>query len=272
MRPLAMMTTSSHTSSTRSSWWLEKMTPTPAAARSRTTSVIVAMPIGSRPLNGSSRTSSSGSWARATASWMRCWLPCDSSSSLDFVRSARPIRSSQRAPAALALARRQPVLLGEVRELLADPHPRIQAALLGHVAEAQPRLAADRRALPADLAAIRSGQPEDAAHRRGLARAVGSQEADDPPGLGLERRAVQGGHGPVALGQVDDLEHVRPPSMVAGLRVLRLPEAPDMERPRVRAADPGSRSGEGNAPDRRAATQLAVIVPVMSGWTSHRNG
>lgn len=41
------------------------------AARYWTTSVIVAMPIGSRPEKGSSRTSSSGSSARATASWIR---------------------------------------------------------------------------------------------------------------------------------------------------------------------------------------------------------
>src|SRR3954453_695963 len=55
IRPRAMMTTSSHTSSTRSSWWLLKTTPAPAAACSRTTSVIVAMPMGSSPENGSSR-------------------------------------------------------------------------------------------------------------------------------------------------------------------------------------------------------------------------
>ena len=193
MRPLAMMTTSSHTSSTRSSWWLEKMTPTPAAARSRTTSVIVAMPIGSRPLNGSSRTSSSGSWASATASWTRCWLPCDSSSSFDLARSPRPIRSSQRARRGRRVLRLHPVLLGEVRELLEDPHPRVQAALLGHVAEPQPRLAADDRAVPADLAAVRPGQAEDAAHRRRLAGAVGAEEADDAAGRGLERRAIEGG-------------------------------------------------------------------------------
>ena len=54
----------------------------------------------------------------------------------------------------------QPVLLGEVAELLGDAHPRIQAALLGHVAEPQPRIAIDRRALPADLAAVGRARPK----------------------------------------------------------------------------------------------------------------
>ena len=183
-RPRAMITTSSQTSSTRSSWWLEKTTPTPAAARSWMTPVIVAIPIGSRPENGSSRTSSSGSWTSAVASWIRCWLPCDSSSSFDFALSARPIRSSQPAAAALAALPGHPVLLGEVAELLGDPHPGIEPALLGHVPEAQPRVAIHDRALPADLAAVGPGEPEDAAHRGRLARAVGPEETDDPARVG----------------------------------------------------------------------------------------
>src|SRR4029079_5963213 len=101
-RPRAMITTSSQTSSTRSSWWLEKTTPTPLRARSWSTSVIVAIPSGSRPENGSSSTSSSGSCASATVSWTRCWLPCDSSSSFDLAESATPIRPSQRRPASSA--------------------------------------------------------------------------------------------------------------------------------------------------------------------------
>src|SRR6185503_19238193 len=64
---------------------------------------------------------------------------------------------------------RQAVLLAEVAQLLADTHPRIQATLLGHVPEAQPGDAVDRTAGPAHLTAIGPGQPEDAAHRRGLA-------------------------------------------------------------------------------------------------------
>ena len=100
-----------------------------------------------------------------------------------------------------------PVLLGEVAELLGDPHPRVEPALLGHVAEAQPGVAIHDRALPAHLAAVGPGQPEDAAHRGRLARAVGAEEADDPARVGAERRAVERDHRPVAFGEIDDLEH-----------------------------------------------------------------
>ena len=102
---------------------------------------------------------------------------------------------------------RHAVLLAEVAELLADAHPRVQAALLGHVPEAQPRDAVDRTAGPAHLAAIGPGQPEDAAHRGRLAGAVRSEEADDAAGPGRERGAVERDDVPVALGEVDDLEH-----------------------------------------------------------------
>ena len=95
--------------------------------------------------NGSSSTSSSGSWTSAVASWTRCWLPCERSSSLDFARSASPNRSSHALARAVASSPRQAVVLAEVGELLADAHPRVEAALLGHVPEPQPR----RRRRPA---------------------------------------------------------------------------------------------------------------------------
>src|SRR5690606_11669518 len=74
------------------------------------------------------------------------------------------------------------VLLREVAQLLADAHPRVEAALLGHVAEAQARVAVHFAALPADLPAVGPGEAEDAAHRGRLARAVGPEEADDAAG------------------------------------------------------------------------------------------
>ena len=107
------------------------------------------------------------------------------------------------------------MLLGEVAELLGDLHPRVEPALLGHVPEAQPRVAIDDRALPAHLAAVGPGQPEDAAHGGRLARAVRAEEADDPARVGAERGAVERDHRPVAFGEIDDLEHGWPP--LAGL-------------------------------------------------------
>ncbi len=101
----------------------------------------------------------------------------------------------------------QAVLLGEVAELLGDPHARVQAALLGHVPEAQPRVAVDRRTGPADLAAVRAGQAEDDAHRGGLAGAVGAEEPDDAARAGREAGPVERGDAPIAFGQVVDLKH-----------------------------------------------------------------
>src|SRR5262249_16294662 len=97
-----------------------------------------------------------------------------------------------------------------------DAHPRVEAALFGHVSEAKPHVAVDRLALPADLAAVRDGQAEDAAHRCRLARAVRPEEADDAARSGGERRAVEGDDGPVAFREVEDLKHaVVPPGTPA---------------------------------------------------------
>jgi hypothetical protein len=95
IRPCSMITTSWHRSWTRSSWWLENSTVAPRAARPDSSPAMASMAIGSRPENGSSSTSRSGSFTRAAISWTRCWLPCDSASRRSAARSARPRRSSQ---------------------------------------------------------------------------------------------------------------------------------------------------------------------------------
>ena len=188
---------------------------------------------GRGPENGSSRTSSSGSWTSAAASCTRCWLPWERSSSLDFARSASPNRSSQ-APLRVRASRPlRPVVLAEVRELLRHAHPRVQAALLGHVAEAQARLRVDGCAVPADVARVRRGQAEDAAHGGGLAGAVGAEEADQPSAARRERGVVERRDGPVALGEAPDLEHVPP-----GWHRPR----PGLDRPNSTPAGPSGRT------------------------------
>ena len=52
------------------------------------------------------------------------------------------------------------MVLAEVGELLEDAHPRVQAALLGHVPEPQPHVRVDRLALPADLARSAVARPK----------------------------------------------------------------------------------------------------------------
>src|SRR4029077_7714060 len=110
---------------------------------------------------------------------------------------------------------RHAVLLAEVAQLLRDPHPRVEPALFGHVAEAEAHVAVDRRPLPADLAAVGHREAKDAAHGRGLARAIGPEEADDAAGSGGERGAVEGDDGPIAFGEVDDLKHEAAPGTPA---------------------------------------------------------
>ena len=100
----------------------------------------------------------------------------------------------------------QPRQSREVLELRPHPHVRIEAALLGHVAEAQTCLAVDRRAGPADLTRVGFDEAEDAAHRRRLARAVRAQQADDAPRAHRQAAAVERGDVAVALAQAGDLQ------------------------------------------------------------------
>ena len=90
-----MIATASHSRSTSSSWWLEKITGMPSPARSASTSASTSTPTGSSPENGSSSTRTSGLWTRAAASCTRCWLPSDSCSTWSPARSATPSRSIQ---------------------------------------------------------------------------------------------------------------------------------------------------------------------------------
>jgi hypothetical protein len=62
-----------------------------------------------------------------------------------------------------------------VDELVAHPHLRVQAALLGHVADPPPLLGADRGTAPAHRAGVSGEDAEDDPHRRRLAGAVGAE-------------------------------------------------------------------------------------------------
>ena len=95
---------------------------------------------------------------------------------------------------------------GEVLELCPHLHVRVEPALLWHVAEAQAGPAVDRRTGPAHLAAVRPDEVEDAAHRRGLACAVGTQEPQDPSRADRDAALVERQEVAVALGQADELE------------------------------------------------------------------
>ena len=80
---------------------------------------------------------------------------------------------------------------GEVLDLVAQLHGRVEAAFFRHVAEVPPRLFVDRLAAPADLARVQAGHAEDGAHRGGLASAVRTEESEDLAGRDVERQPVE---------------------------------------------------------------------------------
>ena len=100
----------------------------------------------------------------------------------------------------------------EVAQVAIDAHLRIQAALLGHVAEQALVLAGDRRAAPEHLAGVGLEHAEGDPHRGRLAGAVGPDEADDVARGDGERQVVERDGLAVAARQVAKFEHSRCPA------------------------------------------------------------
>ena len=76
----------------------------------------------------------------------------------------------------------------EVRDLVEQAHLRVQAALLGHVAEAQPVGIADRVPVPRDRAAVGA---QDAHHRRASSSSCRRRCADEPDDLARADREAR---------------------------------------------------------------------------------
>ena len=178
----------------------------PAAAFSRSTWLITSTATGSRPENGSSSTRMCGSCTSAAASWTRCWLP-----RLSFCTSS-PRRRGDAEPLGPLVhrrrrrGRRHAVQPGQVDQLLADLHPRVEAALLGHVADLAPGLQRDRCAVPPHLAGVGGEHAERDPHRGGLAGAVAADEAEDLAGADVEGHVVERDHVAVPLRHPVDLQ------------------------------------------------------------------
>ena len=96
---------------------------------------------------------------------------------------------------------------GEVDDLLADAHAGVEAALLGHVAEAAAFGVGDWVGMPADAAGVEMDEAEDAAHGRGLARAVRPEEAEHAPGLSAQAAIIEGDDVAELLVQAREFEH-----------------------------------------------------------------
>ncbi len=126
---------------------------------------------------------------------------------IDAVSEIEPLEPVRRRNACRVIF--QPVQAPEVRELLADPHARIEAALLRHVAEAQPFGQPDRPPVPEHLSRIELDEPENGSHRRRLPCAVRAEEAEHPSAAHRERAVVERLHCPESLVHVREAEHRR---------------------------------------------------------------
>ena len=102
-----------------------------------------------------------------------------------------------------------PVQAGEVGELLADGHTRIEAALLGHVAEALALPESDRPHVPKHLSSSSSTRPKTARMAVVLPAPFGPK-TEHAPTLDGERAAGERLHLPEPLRDVDDAEHRLP--------------------------------------------------------------
>ena len=244
MRPSAMITRSSQSRSTMSSWCDENSTGAPDAATSASTPCTVSTAIGSRPENGSSSTSTSGRCTSAAAICARCWLPSERLSIVSSVRSPRPRRSSSSSALRRAAAGRPAVQAGEVHGLLEQAHLRVQAALLGHVAEAAAVGVGERGAAEGHRAAVGREHAEDDPHRGGLAGAVAADEAGEAAVADGEAHRVEGEALAVALGDVVEFEHEITATDVAVPRGIRRATGFAGSAVRGRAARPVRESWE----------------------------
>jgi hypothetical protein len=96
-RPASMTATRSHIFSASSRRWLDTMTVRPWSASETSSRRISAIPAGSRPLAGSSSTTTSGSRSRAAAIPSRWRIPSEYVATGSSARSASPAAPSARA-------------------------------------------------------------------------------------------------------------------------------------------------------------------------------
>ena len=161
---------------------------------------------GSRPENGSSRITSSGSWAIDESSCTFCAMPLESARIWRFAASPRPLSSSSVRARRRASAARHALQRGEEGDGAHRRHAPVEAALLGQEADPAAQLAPVGLAQHLQPAGGRGDEAEHHPQRRGLAGAVRAEEAEDGASLHLEREVAHGGESAVALGHPFQLE------------------------------------------------------------------
>ncbi len=109
LRPRAISATRRHSRSAWAMTWVEKTTVAPRSARPRISASSPCWFTGSRPEKGSSRITSSGSWAMAQISCTFCAMPLDSAFIGRCSASPRPCASSNAIPRLRATAAGTPL-------------------------------------------------------------------------------------------------------------------------------------------------------------------
>ena len=127
-------------------------------------------------------------------------------------------------PAQRAGARSPPAQTAEpaqVGQLVENPHLRVEAPLLGHVAELEALRRPDGPAPPPDRSPVGPLDAENDPHRSRLACAVGAEETEDGSGWNREGQPVQRYRLAVAARQTGKLEGPAPGSGRAGTQFPR---------------------------------------------------
>ena len=151
--PSRSTTTASQVRSTSSSTCDENSTRMPRSReRRRTSSSISSRPCGSRPLVGSSSTTSSGECTSACASLTRWRMPVENVPIRRRRSSSSPTWKSTSLARSTAMRRGSPRSSPEVHHEIARRHPAGQALVLRHVADAAPQLEPARDRVDAEQA------------------------------------------------------------------------------------------------------------------------
>src|SRR5262249_9968352 len=205
--PRAMMHTESHIFSALSMMCVLNTTVLPRRFSSRMASFSACALIGSRPLNGSSRMTRSGSCSSVAMNCTFCCMPRDSSSTLAsplfFPRRREPDRLDLFAAAGRARPRAPPFALGEKQQAPPHLHLLIETALLGQIADLIQHLAIGvRPAEERDGSRIGKDDVEHHSDRRRLAGAIGAEQAVHRPTRYLKRQCA---HGDVLLVPLHDI-------------------------------------------------------------------
>ena len=201
-RPSPMTTISSAVWATSASTWLESSTVPPAAAKSRSVCRSQRMPSGSSPLDGSSSTRISGSPSSAPARPRRWRMPWEKPPMRRLAASASPTWSSTAADARSRYVQGA----GQHREMTGGGPAGVPDVGVEQSADEAARIGQIAVAAGAEECATGCWfhEPEQRAERRGLAGAVGAEEADDRSALHAEADVADGVVVAVGLGELVD--------------------------------------------------------------------